>query len=943
MLSLAPFTADPHVADYYLARSQGCTHGAAMTKHELTEYYLGNREAAGAWVGSGAAALGMTGEVDPAAFRELLLSARTPDGVQRVRPQMRRAPDGNLVDRRVAGIDLTFRAPKSASLLFAFGDPTVAATVVAAHEHAAREGLRYLEGVATHARRGKAGLGDRVAGDGFIGASFRHRDARPVAGEDHGDPLLHSHLVVANVLHAADGKWGALDSRAMFKHSKTAGYVYQAVLRAELTARLGVEWAPVKNGTADIAGIPRPVIDAFSRRKGEIEAELSRRGDDGAAATQAAVLATRSAKAKGMDELTLRERWQARGAEVGYGPEQVAELLDQATRKVAGQLRCVHNLSTDVDNLFGAEGLTRHASTFAARDVLRAVADASPNGAGLDELQARTGQLLTTAGVVAVGDDLDQRYTTREMLAVEAHVLALGDAGRAAGLATVTNVTVDAALAAVPFELGDDQAAMVRGLLTSGAAVEVVQAPAGTGKTTALSAARLGWEAAGYRVVGSSTAARAARELADGGGIAESGTLARLLGDLEHDEHGGFAPRTVLVIDEAGMVGSRVLERVLEVAARDKAKVVLVGDSAQLPEIDAGGSFRALADRLGAHQLTANRRQAHEWERDALTLLRNGEAGPALDRYVAHGRVTVADTTAGARALLAADWWDAVQSHNQHLGDTEVLTSAPVMIAARRVDVADLNGLGRRLMVESGRLTGDTLTADGKDYQAGDRIVCLKNDRRLGVHNGSRGTVEQVAACDLLCRLDTGEQVTLPARYLQAGRVDHGYAITVHKGQGMTTGQAFVLGVREAMYQEAGYVAMSRARDSTRLYLVTGASTEPEHDMPAGPAQDALDRAKWALAQSKAQTLASDLGPARQATSDDLDRRLSDAARLLRTRPPGDAAEWTDEHADELAAAIVTGTELAWRGKADRVAVEADPAAAVVRAKPRGRSLSRQA
>ncbi len=930
MLSLAPFTADPHVADYYLARSQGCTHGAAMTKHELTEYYLGNREAAGSWVGSGAAALGMTGEVDPAAFRELLLSARTPDGVQRVRPQMRRAPDGNLVDRRVAGIDLTFRAPKSASLLFAFGDPTVAATVVAAHEHAAREGLRYLEGVATHARRGKAGLGERVAGDGFIGASFRHRDARPVAGEDHGDPLLHSHLVVANVLHAADGKWGALDSRAMFKHSKTAGYVYQAVLRAELTARLGVEWSPVKNGTADIAGIPRPVIDAFSRRKGEIEAELSRRGDDGAAATQAAVLATRSAKAKGMDEPTLRERWQSRGAEVGYGPEQVAELVDQAARRASGNRS---QSATGLADLFGAEGLTRHASTFAARDVLRAVADASPNGAGLDELQARTGQLLTTADVVAVGDDLDQRYTTRDMLAVEAHVLTLGDAGRTAGLGTVAPQTVDAALAAVPFELGDDQAQMVRGLLTSGAAVEVVQAPAGTGKTTALSAARLGWEAAGYRVVGSSTAARAARELADGGGIAESGTLARLLGDLEHDEHGGFAPNTVLVIDEAGMVGSRVLERVLEVAARDHAKVVLVGDSAQLPEIAAGGSFRGLAERLGAHQLTANRRQTAEWERDALTLLRKGEAGPALDRYVAHGRVTVADTAAGARALLAADWWDAM---------TTATDSPPVMIAARRVDVADLNGLGRRLMVESGRLTGDTLTADGKDYQAGDRIVCLKNDRRLGVHNGSRATVERVEAGTLSCRLDTGGQVDLPPRYLAAGLVDHAYAITVHKGQGMTTGQAFVLGIREAMYQEAGYVAMSRARDSTRLYLVTGASTEPEHDMPAGPAQDALDRAKWALAQSKAQTLATDLGPARQATSDTLDRGLCDAARLLRTRPPGDAEEWTDEHADELAAAITTGTELAWRGKADRVAVEADPAARQASVDAPSRSLSRR-
>ncbi len=930
MLNLARLGADAASVDYYIARTQGCEHGPAMTREALVDYYAGGRESAGVWAGAGAAALGMTGEIDPAAFRELLLDGRTPDGVQRVGPQMRRGPDGTMADKRVAGVDCCFRAPKSVSLLYAFGDPAASAAVRDAHEHAAREALRYLEGVGSYSRRGKAGMGERVPGEGFIAASFRHRDARPAAGADHGDPLLHSHLVVANMVRAEDGKWGALPTKELWRHARTAGFVYQAALRAELTERLGIQWTAVRNGTADVAGIPRDVIEHFSRRKGEIVAELTRRGDEGGAAIQAATLSTRQGKAAGVDEPTLRERWATRGAEVGFGEEEVNRLLANRPRQVVGP-----PMMTPPADLFGAEGLTRHASTFHSRDVLRAVADASPNGAGLDELQARTGQLLTTADVVAVGDDHDQRYTTTEMLAVEAHVLALGDAGRGAGLATVAPQTVDAALAAVPFELGDDQAAMVRGLLTSGAAVEVVQAPAGTGKTTALSAARLGWEAAGYRVVGSSTAARAARELADSGGIAESGTLARLLGDLEHDEHGGFAPRTVLVIDEAGMVGSRVLERILEVAARDQAKVVLVGDSAQLPEIDAGGSFRGLADRLGAHKLTANRRQTAEWERDALTLLRRGEAGPALDRYVAHGRVTVADTTAGARALLAADWWDAMRT---------TTASPPVMIAARRVDVADLNGLGRRLMVESGRLTGDTLTAGGKDYQVGDRIVCLKNDRRLGIHNGSRATVETLEAGALRCRLDTGGQVDIPPRYLAAGRVDHAYAITVHKGQGMTTGQAFVLGVREAMYQEAGYVAMSRAKDATRLYLVTGASTEPEHDMPAGPAQDALDRAKWALAQSKAQTLASDLGPVRHATAEDLEVQLSHAARLLRTRPPGDADEWTDQHAEELAAAVATGTELAWRGKADRAAVEADPAirqAAIEHQAP-SRSLSRR-
>jgi len=640
MLNLAAFGADPQVTEYYLARSQGC--GPAMTEHDITDYYTGRREAAGVWVGAGAAALGLTGEVDPALFRDLLLEGRTPDGVQRVGPQARRAADGKMVDRRVAGIDACLRAPKSVSLLYAFGDPSAAAAVAEVHEHAAREAIRYLEGVGSHSRRGKAGAGERIEGQGFIGAAFRHRDARPVHGADCGDPLLHTHCVMANMVEAVDGKWGALDSRALFKHAKTAGYVYQSALREQLTSRLGIAWEPVKNGHADVAGIPRTAIEHFSRRRGEIIAELARRGEEGAAAAQAVTLATRVGKAAGVDEPTLRERWEIRGEEVGYGPEQVAQLLANAARREVVP-RLAGGKATE---LLGADGLTRHASTFAHRDVLRAVANASPDGADLDALRERTAQLLASSDVVAVGDDPDQRWTTREMLAIEADVMALGENGRGAGLATVTPAAVDAALTVVPFELGGDQQAMVRGLLTSGDAVEVVQAPAGTGKTTALSAARLAWEAAGYRVLGSATAARAARELADSGGIQESGTLARLLGDLEHDEHGGFAPNTVLVVDEAGMVGTRVLHRVLSAAVRDHAKVVLVGDSKQLPEIDAGGAFRGLADRLGAHELTTNRRLTHEWERDSLALLRAGQAGQALDRYVEHGRVTVADTTA---------------------------------------------------------------------------------------------------------------------------------------------------------------------------------------------------------------------------------------------------------------------------------------------------------
>lgn len=934
MLNIAPVAADAGAVDYYLRRQGGCRECSDHAQDRV-DYYAGKVEAPGMWLGSGAERAGLVGKVDPEQFRALLMEATTPDGKVRVGPRMRLDAAGKMADTRVAGMDCTFRAPKSVSLLYAFGNETDSALVRGAHDHAAAEAVRYLEGVAGYGRRGR----DRrkVEGRGFLAAGFRHRDARPVEGAASGDPLIHTHVVIANLVEGADGKWSALPTAELYRHAKTAGYVYQAVLRERMTRDLGVAWRPVRNGTADVEGISRGVIEHFSRRRGEITAEMERRGEEGAGAAQAATLSTRSGKLPGADDETLRDRWEAHGAAVRFGPEQVAELL-AGPAQVSRVGTPAKNLAPD---LLGPDGLTRQSSTFYRRDVLRELAAAAPAGASLDELQTQCDVMLGSADVVQVAPvGHDDRYTTRGMLQVEAHVMALGDQGQGADVGRVAGPVVERALRSVPRELGADQAAMVRGLLTSGRGVEVVQAPAGTGKTTALSAARIGWEAAGYRVVGASTAARAARELSDGGGI-ESSTLARLLADVEATDGGGFRAGTVLVVDEAGMVGSRALDRVLTVAARDQAKVVLVGDCKQLPEIDAGGTFRALGERLGAYDLTENRRQSADWEREALQLLRDGRAGDAVGRYVDHGRVTVSDTAAGARAALVSDWWQSEAegealraTHSPEQDVPGVVGPPPVMLAARKVDVADLNRLGRAMMAGAGRLSGETLTTGaGVELQAGDRVVCIKNDRRIGVQNGSRGTVESVQDGALSVRLERGDRVTVPPRYLAAGHVDHGYAITGHKGQGMTTGRAFVLGVREALYQEWGYVAMSRAKDLTRLYLVTGASTDLDHDLPRGRDRDAVEQARWALAQSKARSMASeslDIPEIVPGSDADLRDRLLAGGELLRSRPSAlrdgaDQAEaWTTEHAPELASVVAAGDELAWQGKAARVADQAE-------------------
>ena len=279
------------------------------------EYYTGAKEAPGQWVGRGAERLGLEGEVDPDALGHVLGGRDPRVGLPLTRAQG--APS-------VPGFDATFCAPKSVSLLYSLGDPETSNEVRNAHDAAVSGSLRVLESVAARARRGKAGA-DQIEADGFVAAAFRHRTSRA------GDPQLHTHVVIANVVHApGDGRWSALDARPLYGWAKTAGYLYESQLRTELTRRLGVEWGTVHNGIADLAGIPSPVLRAFSRRRQEIEAHLAKAGESGARAAQVAAYATRPAKEAGVTPEASLSEWLERAQAHGLEPDDLASLLDRA-------------------------------------------------------------------------------------------------------------------------------------------------------------------------------------------------------------------------------------------------------------------------------------------------------------------------------------------------------------------------------------------------------------------------------------------------------------------------------------------------------------------------------------------------------------------------------------------------------------------------------------
>jgi Ti-type conjugative transfer relaxase TraA len=853
--------------DYYLDRAAA---------DGIDPYYSLGTEAPGRWLGEGAATLGLSGQVDGADLKAVLEGVAPGTGL----------PVGLAANRRVKGFDLCFRAPKSVSVLAGLGDPDAEREIHACHERAVNAALDYLERHATWTRRGRNGA-EVIAGFGLVGAGFRHRSSRA------GDPHLHTHVLVPNMALGADGRWSALDARFLYEHAKTAGCLYEAQLRAELTAAGGVEWGPVRNGIADARGLPPALLAGFSKRRAEIEARLAERGLHSPRAAEIATLDTRRPKSHAAEAGGLRERWRAEAAVHGF---EVAAYQAVFGRATATEVTVEREEQFAVE-LSAPTGLTRRVSTFDRRAVLQALCERLPEGAPVATVEDVADRFLARPEVVALGGrrraslrradgkvvpagPFAASYSTTEMLAVEERLIAAAVRRRAQRCAPVGSDALDAALAARP-SLSAEQARLVVGLTTSGNGVDVVTAAAGTGKTFTLDAARDAWGRAGYRVIGAALAARAAAELESGAGI-PSATVAGLLGDLDHPQSGGLDARTVLVVDEAGMVGSRTLERLLAHGATAGTKVVLVGDARQLPEVDAGGAFAGLARRLGVFTLRKNRRQAAEWERAALASLRAGRVDAALDAYAEHGRVVTGPTAEQTRETLVADWWAA-----RTAGETVL------MLAARHTDVDDLNGRARARMTLAGNLAGPTLMVRERPFQAGDRVMCLRNNYRLGVRNGTAGTIVAVdpATRTVTMTTDHAGRAVLPSAYLDAGHLTHSYATTVHKAQGTTVERALLLG-NDDLYLELGYVGLSRGRATNHLYVVAGADhdDDAERGIRHGPG-DPYGEMAHALQRSHAKTLAVDHHQERPPTLSELFARRDDLRRLLASAGPDPAAD----------------------------------------------------
>jgi ATP-dependent exoDNAse (exonuclease V) alpha subunit len=373
--------------------------------------------------------------------------------------------------------------------------------------------------------------------------------------------------------------------------------------------------------------------------------------------------------------------------------------------------------------------------------------------------------------------------------------------------------------------LRTDQQRAALALLTSGRPVDVLTGPAGSGKTAALRIATEQWEQAGLRVTGTAVAAITAQGLQQATG-ADAVSLTRLLHDPDrHLPHGG-----VLLVDEAGMIGTRSLHQLLQLTADRDCKLVLVGDPAQLPELEAGGLFTALSRRPDALQLVGHGRQREGWERQALSAWRAGRIEEALDQYEQHERLHTAADPDQLRDRLVADY---LVRREQVPDPFDVLA-----MAATRTQVREVNDDIRRQLLDAGKLGPRALsvdTSDGpRDYRTGDQVVVTHNDHQRQLLNGHAGSIRTVTADAVTVAFRDGRQVHLARTWLQQGHLDHAYAMTLHKAQGRTVTHALLLSTESAS-REVGYVGMSRGTHSNQLYLV-----QPDgavHDCQSSPSR----------------------------------------------------------------------------------------------------------
>ncbi len=768
------------------------------------DYYLDPDEPPGRWWGGGCPALGVDGPVVGDDLRALVEARHPGTG----------SPLGRRFgDRSARGFDATFSAPKSVSVLWALSpDAFVRAEVLAAHDAAVEAALGWFERHGAVTRRGTDGV-LQVDTGGVTAAVFRQHTSRTV------DPQLHSHAIISAKVQDDTGRWLALDARFLKYQQRTIGWVYDAVLRSELTARLGVDWVDRHDGVLDLACVPASVREAFSARTPQVEARLAELirawthdHDEAepdprtiARLERATVVDSRPEKVHGIDAGDLHLQWAAEAQAVGFDPARltldqiggtaprwgripdealIEEALVLAEQEAASWLQA--DLARHLTTLLAPDHAGSAAELIAEVDRLAALADQQcvPLGPEPDGASRRRhdGRPVTEAVT-------DRRLTTPAALTQE-HTLQAWAATNVRPVASTADPQHTAAKAIA----GHDRLVLVVG-------------PAGTGKTHTTAQAVADLQAQGRPVVGLAPSGKAADVLSNAAGC-PTDTLAGFLARHQGHRPSPWPAGTTVVLDEAGMAATDDLAQLINLVQANQWRLVAVGDPAQLPSVARGGVFAHWCDTIPRHVLDEPRRFTQAWEAAASLGLRAGRPD-AVEVYAAHGRLH-SSHPATVPDRVACSWRGHIEAGRS------------VAITTTNADTA--RAINQEIQWQRHPTGHSVRLYDGTSAFAGDQVATRRNDRRLRTSEGeqvrNRHTWTVTATHPgggLTVEHPQRGSVDLPADYV-AAHIELGWAVTGYGTQGDTVDIGIAV-LDASANRNHTYVATTRGRHANHALL----------------------------------------------------------------------------------------------------------------------------
>lgn len=768
----------------------------------VEDYYIGAVDDLGgsAWVGKGAEVLGLTGRKPNSHDFEAVFSGCDPSTGERLR-------QGAPKESERAGYELAFNVDKSISALYAIADGNfksdIEKAILSAHdatlEAMSEKGIFYT-------RRGKGGA-IKEQTENIVAARFLHGTSR------NQDPHLHVHCEIAAIVKNDSGKWSTLDASELFKRQQETKFLFDVAL-AEKLQELGLSIGENDHGVT-VNGIEQALLDQWSSRRREILEELQEIGISGSGNREtnlAVTIAGRQKKDEALNREELFNRWHGQAAEHGY--EQ--DFIDQ--QKALDDTLRAHILTDELES-----ELLQNRSVFMSRDFDRVAARYTIGRGGLSAVDQVKKELIERLDVVRLTDDL---FTTRRMVQCETAVMksAIGRQDEifhrlapetvAAKIDQVRESAKAEALAQGrnPDDvngLNAEQIDALYHLAAHSGGISVLEGAAGTGKSYTMKAVRQLYQEAGFSVVGLAPSGKAAAELQAGSGIT-SQTAHSLLLQLENGK-AGLSEKSVLVLDEAGMVDTVTLARIVDYAHEAGSKLILSGDSKQLEAVGTANLLRDIGQEIGNAELIQIARQDDKEKRAVSQSFFENRGGAAIRKMAEQGMI---QQCADPGSQLKA----AVELYLKNCDGRESKES--LLLADSREQVSKLNDLVRKALVVNGRLNPDLavkvdLTDDADRVREevlmpGDRVMFRENNRELRVTNGTTATVESITGNQLSVRLDDGTHQDIDlAEY---NRLDIAYAMTVHKSQGMTVDKAVYV-TSERTDSRAAYVSYTRARD----------------------------------------------------------------------------------------------------------------------------------